>query len=102
MFEMRLTRRAHRHPNARGHAAVGVDDEIDGCAAEASRIGIEGGVLQPDSWVEELRLVSTHDNRTRDPVGDIGGPVYVAVAGRVFGGDGEHLSPSRGHELPQL
>ena len=102
LFEMGLARCAHRHAHARGHAAVGIDDEVDRGAAQSSGVGIDRKVLQPHAGVKEFRLMTAHHHRPRDPVGHVGGPVNVAIAGGVFVGDGEHLAASRGDQLPQF
>ena len=101
LLELRLLRRSHRHSDAGVVAAIGVDDEIHRGATDLAGVGIEGRVLQPHPRVEELRLVSSHDDRARDPVGDVARPLDVAIAAGVLGGDGEHLAPCRGYQLPQ-
>ena len=101
LLELCLLRRPHRDTDAGVVAAIGVDNEIHRGATDLAGVGIEGGVLQPHPRVEELRLVSPHDDRARDPVGDVARPFNVAIAAGVLGGDGEHLAPCRGHELPE-
>ena len=101
-LQPRLPRRAHGHADARRHAAVGIDDEVDRRAADGAGIAVERRILEPDAGVEELRLVASHHDRPRDPVGHIARPVHVAVARRVFRGDREHLAARGGDELPEL
>jgi hypothetical protein len=55
LFEMGLARRAHRYAHARGHAAVGIDDEVDRGAAQSPGVGIDCKVLQPYARVKEFR-----------------------------------------------
>ena len=99
---MCLVRRAHWNADARRRAAIGVDNEVDRRAAEPAGVGVDGKVLQPDAGVEEFWLMPAHHHRPCDPVGHIDGPIDVAVAGRVFRGNREHLASRRGHQLPEL
>ena len=101
VLELCLLRRPHRDSDPRVVAAVGVDDQIHRGAADPAGVGVEGGVLQQHAWVKELRLMPPHDDRPRDPVGDVPRSFDVAVAAGVFGGDRQHLTPRRGHQFPQ-
>ena len=101
LHKLCLLGRPHRDSDPRVVAAVGVDDQIHRGAADPAGVGVEGGVLQPHARVKELRLVPPHDDRARDPVGDVTRPFDVAVAAGVFGGHREHLTPCRGHQFPQ-